>query len=181
MPYSAEAIANELLRIAQGESAEVSPMKLQKLVYYSHGWGLAINDAPLIHEQIQAWKYGPVIPALYHEFKDFGNSPITRQALELRVTGSQEMETFAPDIESEPNGAEEDSFAHALVARIWELYGQYSPTQLSRMTHEAGTPWHQVAAKFKFDPPPGINIPNELIAQYFKAKMNPNNNAGGGA
>lgn len=35
-----------------------------KLVYFAHGWNLAINQAPLIDDTIEAWPC-PVIPALY--------------------------------------------------------------------------------------------------------------------
>lgn len=172
MAFSAESIANELLRCARRASVSVSPMKLQKLVYYSHGWHLGIDGTPLILEQVQAWKYGPVIPALYHEFKMFGNAPISRDAVELRVASDGEVQTYTPDIESESNGIEEDALARALVDRIWDIYGGLSPIQLSRMTHQEGTPWYRVAAKFGFNPPSGINIPNELIARYFKSKLN---------
>jgi len=44
-------------------------MKLQKLVYYAHGWHLALNNEPLIDEQVECWQYGPVISSLFHEFK----------------------------------------------------------------------------------------------------------------
>ena len=54
----------------------LTPLKLQKLIYYAHGWHLAIRNAPLIDEVIEAWEYGPVVPNVYHEFKKFGNRPI---------------------------------------------------------------------------------------------------------
>ena len=163
-------------------------MKLQKLVYYSHGWHLGIAGRSLINEQVQAWKYGPVIPALYHEFKEFGNSAISRDAMELRAKTSSkggsggffDFDYYAPDITSDSNGPDADALARSLVQRIWELYGHLSPIQLSRMTHEAGSPWYQVAARFNFDPPSGINIPNELIAQYFKRKLQPQSAATSG-
>lgn len=173
MAYNAEAIANEVLRIARGVSVPIQPMKLQKLVYYCHGWNLALSDSPLITEDVKAWKYGPVIPSLYHEFKEFGNSPIDRDGCELRVTGDGDwsFESYSPDISSQSNGNDEDEYAHALIEKIWQLYGKYSAIQLSRMTHTAGTPWHQVANRYNFSPPPGINIPNEIIEKYFKEKL----------
>lgn len=67
--YSAKAIANKFLDIAESEGAKIDPMKMQKLVYIAHGWGLGFLGEPLITQDIEAWKYGPIISDLYHEFK----------------------------------------------------------------------------------------------------------------
>jgi uncharacterized phage-associated protein len=53
----------------------MTPMKLQKLVYYAQGFHLAIYNKPLFTEQIEAWDHGPVCPALYRKYK--GRKPIT--------------------------------------------------------------------------------------------------------
>lgn len=41
-----------------------STMRLHRLCYYSQGWSLAWDDAPLFPEPIEAWAAGPGIPAL---------------------------------------------------------------------------------------------------------------------
>ncbi|QLH42366.1 MAG: DUF4065 domain-containing protein [Coxiellaceae bacterium] len=58
-------------------------MKLAKLIYVAHGWSLALNDVPLIDEAVQAWKFGPVIESVYHEFKHFGNDVINSLAIDF--------------------------------------------------------------------------------------------------
>src|SRR5947209_3400405 len=80
MPYDAKAIANYFLDLAEAEAKSLTPMKLQKLVYYAHGWHLALTGRPLLDEEIQAWSFGPVIRSLYNEFREFGAEPITRRA-----------------------------------------------------------------------------------------------------
>jgi len=57
MPYSAAQIANEFIRRARQDGIVVDPLKLQKLVYLTHGWHLAFLGTPLINEDIQAWRY----------------------------------------------------------------------------------------------------------------------------
>ena len=47
-------------------------MKVQKLVYFAHGWHLGITKKPLINEQVEAWPYGAVIPSLYDYLKQWG-------------------------------------------------------------------------------------------------------------
>jgi uncharacterized phage-associated protein len=51
-------------------------MKLIKTVFIAHGFYLASKDKPLVNEFVQAWKYGPVIDSVYHEFKGLGHKPI---------------------------------------------------------------------------------------------------------
>ena len=57
----------------------ISPKKLQKLVYYSYAWSIALlNDSPeniqfkLFESDVEAWVHGPVVPELYRKYKDFG-------------------------------------------------------------------------------------------------------------
>ncbi len=49
-----------------------STMKLQKIVYYSQALHLVRFGTPLFSEDIEAWRNGPVVPALFrrhaHEF-----------------------------------------------------------------------------------------------------------------
>ena len=79
--YSALAVANEFLEIAERGNMGLSPMKLQKLVFLAHGWHLAIHKAPLVREGIEAWQWGPVISDLFHEVKEIG-----RESIDGRIT-----------------------------------------------------------------------------------------------
>jgi uncharacterized phage-associated protein len=79
--FPAAAVANAILDKAQAESPPVAidHMKLQKLVYITHGWHLAVTGEPLIEEVVYAWPYGPVIPPLYHQLKGCGARPIAEK------------------------------------------------------------------------------------------------------
>lgn len=43
----------------------ISTMKLQKLLYLSQGWHLAITGSPLFAEEFEAWPSGPVNRVIY--------------------------------------------------------------------------------------------------------------------
>lgn len=164
-PYSPKAVANALLRIAeQSGSNDITPMKLQKLIYYAHAWSLAIYNSPLINNEIQAWTYGPVIEDIYHEFKRFGNSPISGRATELEYIDGQ-LTFITPEID------DNDQQAISLINEVWRIYGQLSPIQLSNLTHTPDSPWYEVAKQYSFDIPRNVTIPNELIQAMFKAKQ----------
>jgi uncharacterized phage-associated protein len=159
MLYSASAIANYFLDLAQADGTTLTPMKIQKLVYFAHGWKLAIDKAPLIDEPVEAWKYGPVIPSLYHTFKIYGGGPITQKAVQ-----------FIPESETrflctEPTVLPDDTETRSLLNGIWQTYGKFSGVQLSNMTHQPGTPWDLTwkTANGK----KSIDIPDSTIADYF--------------
>src|ERR1700680_3484243 len=76
MPFSAAAVANEFLRLAHRDNKPITPLKMQKLVYFAHGWHLALTGRPLLSEPIQAWEYGPVIPTIYKEFSELVSDAI---------------------------------------------------------------------------------------------------------
>ena len=55
---SAVTVANKILELASAKNLKLSPLQLMKLVYMSQGWNLALNDAPLFDDRIEAWQYG---------------------------------------------------------------------------------------------------------------------------
>lgn len=150
MSYSAQFIANLFLGTAKGKGATLTNMQVQKLVYYAHGYHLALQGEPLISDEIKAWNFGPVIPPLYNDLKRFGNGVVT--------------ETI-PGFEGTPDG-----FVVSLINKIFELYGKIPGPRLSAATHTPGSPWDITYNKAKFS-----IIPNDLIKEYFKGKLLPAN------
>ena len=68
--YSAQDVANWFLAKADYEAGDViTPLKLQKLLYYAQGWTLAILNKNLFEEDFQAWTHGPAIPSIYRKYK----------------------------------------------------------------------------------------------------------------
>ncbi|MFC0184306.1 Panacea domain-containing protein [Pseudarcicella hirudinis] len=109
--YSALAIASKFIDLGIQSGKPVSPMKLQKIVYFAQGVHLARYQKPLIDEAVEAWTYGPVIPSLYHTFKHLGNSPIVESAqVGIRFEGH-----FYPKFESLEDSARET------IQLTWEI------------------------------------------------------------
>ncbi len=112
-----------------GSNGNITLMKLIKLVYIAHGWHLGLTGEPLLGENAEAWKYGPVIPSVYHCYKHNGSNPIKEC-----VNDFEAEDYFAPLYEGSKN---------ELLDKIWEVYGNYSGIDLSEMTHQEGTPWYK--------------------------------------
>jgi uncharacterized phage-associated protein len=157
MPVPTLAVANYFVRkaIERGGEELLTPMKLVKLVYIAHGWHLALFDEPLIGEAVEAWKYGPVVPTVYHDFKHYRDAQIRKEAV---VAKGRKL--VLPDID--------DDHVAAFLDKVWDAYRRFTAGQLSTMTHEKNTPWYTVWNEKGGSDRQGAIIPNELIRQHYK-------------
>ena len=131
MTYHPLQIANSFIMIAQKNDQFLTPMKLQKLVYYAHGWHLALRQTPLLSESVEAWTYGPVVRSLYNEFRIYGANQIQSPSGSFGVLESNDpLVVPYSDIDT-----------WSFLERIWEVYGKYSAIQLSNMSHADNSPW----------------------------------------
>ncbi len=145
MPYPVFQVAETILREARSVGRELTPMQLIKLTYIAHGWSLAVTGRDLFEDRIEAWKYGPVIPALYQATKQFG-----RGRIPLAMVG-------------DPDDKLLDKQDYDLVKDVYAKYGHLSGIQLSDLTHRTGSPWHQVYR----DGVMSIEIPDEIIRRHY--------------
>jgi uncharacterized phage-associated protein len=150
---SPKSIANYFLDLARKNGDPISPMKLQKLVYYAHGWYAGYTQQPLINEEIEAWQYGPVIPSLYYEFKPYGASAIKGKASDWE--GNRFSEVPTPS----------DLNIRSFLDNVWNSYSKYTGIALSEMTHAKDSPWHKTWEKCQ-----GVkntDIPFDVIRAHF--------------
>lgn len=153
MPASARAIANEFIRLAKETNRFLTPLQILKLCYIAHGWMLALYQRPLISDKIEAWKYGPVIPELYHSMKNYGSGYVTTPLTNL----------FGRPVETSLDSQQTD-----LLKQVFRLYGDRTGIQLSQITHEPNTPW---SITWESE---GQNseISNDLIAEHYRRLIN---------
>ena len=128
-------------------------MQLLKVSYISHGWSLGLCGSPLFKDDVEAWKYGPVIPGVYHKYKKFGYSHITARTKDLRESLGK--------------------IPHAIMSRVVEVYGKYDGLYLSSLTHQPNSPWDLTIKKDG----EGAIIPNDVIKDYYR-KLSQRNEQG---
>ncbi|HEX6981324.1 MAG TPA: type II toxin-antitoxin system antitoxin SocA domain-containing protein [Balneolaceae bacterium] len=95
----------------------ITPLKLQKLLYYTKAWGLVAGE-DLVNGQFKAWKNGPVNGYIYHQFKEYGDQSIP-------------VKNEAGPVPAKEKG---------LIDFILESYVYFDALTLSAMTHEE-QPW----------------------------------------
>ena len=152
-------VANFFLKEARVEDLKISPMKLIKLTYIGYGWIKSILDEKLFEEGIRAWKHGPVIPSLYHEFKIFRDKPINTFSMQL------DDQKFKEGTNPEIGGDKKDILF--VLKYVWDVYKGFTAWSLSEMTHSEGTPWHQTYKEVS----PYSVIDPDIIKSHFDAKI----------
>lgn len=150
-PHEPVAIANFFIE-RSGEGLTL--MQMLKLSYIAHGFKLGLDRGELSNEYAEAWKYGPVFPSIYHDFKHKPPGKIRTLGTELdQVT---------------PVASDFDDADKKIMSMVDDIYGEVDGWRLSVLTHQEGTPWHTVFHKQGGDRIRGMVIDNEMIRGHFK-------------
>lgn len=142
-------IADFLIQLVnQSEDDQITNLKLNKLLYYAQGLHLARTGEPLFADPVEAWKFGPVIPAIYHKYKVCGRNPIPSDetAVDRSVFTPAEFE---------------------VLLDVMREFGQYTGSVLVTMTHKPGTPWSEANTHGN------TTISHDAMRQFFTANPVP--------
>jgi uncharacterized phage-associated protein len=138
-------------KFSQRSSNGITPMKLQKLLFYVKAWSLVAGNE-LVIADFEHWNYGPVNREVYDYYKQYGSSSIELEESE------------------ESNDLNLDESQEELINFIIENYIAFDAFSLSAMTHTE-EPWKQTNRN--------EIISNELINSYYsKQRFAKNFNSG---
>jgi uncharacterized phage-associated protein len=130
-PYEIKGLANLFLDWADEDKITITPMKLQKLLYFSHADHLQLTGKPLVLQSFEAWDFGPVDPSVFEEFKRFSKMPITERAYRFDpIAGKRVLANIVPDRR-----------ALTTLRNLYDFYKRASATALSDMSHTPDGPW----------------------------------------
>ncbi len=133
----------------EDKNNKITNLKLQKILYYAQGWHLGNSNNPLFDEKIEAWKYGPAVPIVYQQYKNFGSSEIDIDIKEEDINGiSKETKGF--------------------LDSIWQVYGKLTGPELIFLTHKE-TPWRE--ARKKTDDEGHAEITLGMMEDFFGKKL----------
>lgn len=149
--YSADLIARWLL-----SQSEMSPKKLQKMLYYCYSWVLTLmNDEEdraeegfenkLFDEEFQAWVHGPVIPEIYNVYREYGYNDIPQLGEVVEIPDADILD---------------------ILEQVYEEYGHYTGNELESISHQE-EPW--AVAREGLEPFEASNnrITDEAIFNYY--------------
>ena len=125
---------------------EVTPLALQKMLYYVQGFYMAFYKTSFFESDCEAWVYGPVYREIYKQFKEYKYKTIeTRSKINAEVFTDEEREVL-------------DS--------VCENFGCYSGTMLESFTHDED-PWRISRGNLGENEKSDKVIEKKVIDEYF--------------
>lgn len=140
-------VAECLISLSHLKRNPVSNLKLQKLLYYSQAWHLALLKQALFEEDIEAWVHGPVVPKLFRKYRDCKWSPIPD-----------------PGVNNAP-----PFVAH--LEEVWRVYGNLRAFDLERLTHSED-PWKNARNGLPPDASCNKVITKPSMQEYYSLRLN---------
>ena len=125
-----ETVCNEIINRSIQENIDLTPLKLQKIIYFIYGYGLQRTNELLFSADFYAWKYGPVCEPIYQEFKSFGEERITRYSQDAKGL------SYFPNWEAPSNNN-----LLLCLNEVWNKYKNYSGFSLVKLTHQETSAW----------------------------------------
>ncbi|CAB0740544.1 hypothetical protein FRC0103_02149 [Corynebacterium diphtheriae] len=121
-------IANNILSRAFADKAYITPMKLQKILYFVASEYQKATRRLLLEEPFSTWAYGPVVYSVYDEFRSFSKDNIKRYARDAR--GGVFVIDETQDIELK-----------VALDRVWDKTKDMGAVELSEITHLQNSAW----------------------------------------
>ena len=74
MAYNALDVARYVIKYGNDRDYGVSNLKLQKILYFIQTYFLIQTNSPCFKEPIEAWDFGPIVPAVYKQYKMYASA-----------------------------------------------------------------------------------------------------------
>ena len=134
--------------------SDMSPMKLQKLLYYCQGYSLGLTGQPLFSDPIEAWQYGPVVRKVYKEYQHYKGTYFPLDFVK-----------YPPDI---------DDYSSAVASLVMRDKGKFSAITLMKMTHQENA-WQEARQKEKdsyaYNPYAGESLSLDTMQRDFEVAL----------
>lgn len=151
----------------------VSPLKLQKLLYYVQSWYMVFfgRNNQLFNQVPQAWVNGPVYPLIYSQYRDKVSNMCDHLSASDFGTEEGKVNETLGELTSILNWSSEEE---ELLGSIIMLYGAKSQNSLIFLTH-AEQPWAEARAGLAPYQRSDKNISLDTMYNYYKARHERNN------
>jgi uncharacterized phage-associated protein len=133
---------------APGTSYGVTPLKLQKLVFYSQAVSYSLVGRRLFEEDFQAWVHGPVSPELYYAYKIYGSNEIDKEINPPKLNDKDKK----------------------IIQVVWKMYGDKDGKYLENKTHKE-EPWQHARSGLSYYEHSNKIIDKRIIRKYYKDKF----------
>lgn len=155
--YSALEVARHIVNYSYSSKQYISALKLQKIMYFVQAEFLIFQGRLCFADDIEAWDFGPVVPAVLHEFLRFGSCfipPVTHYFVDDKNAyfGIMKVEFLDRTISDEDKAA---------IDEVVDYFAEYSSVDLTDLTQKQ-KPWTDAYCRDCQN-----IIPVEAIRSYF--------------
>ena len=126
-------VAHVVVLAASQKGIGITPLKLQKLLYYLQAWNLVFFNTPVFQDEPEAWVNGPVYRRVYEHFRDYQMFEFIRIAPEEKEHLDERVAELIRAVGFEPGQQE-------LFDEILSTYGKMASADLGLRTHSE-SPW----------------------------------------
>lgn len=150
----------------------VSPLKLQKILYYEQAWHMVGfgRKNQLFASAPQAWVNGPVYPEIYHIYKDMVPGMCDHLKLENFLNAGENAASKERLLLEKMQLSKEEI---ALTDRVVMLYGSRTQNQLILLTHSE-KPWSEKREGMMPYDYSTEEISLDTMYSYYKARYDKN-------
>lgn len=132
MSYKVAHVANTIVKQALRDGIEITPLKLQKLLYFFYVTYKSRTGRKLFDDSFEVWDYGPVVPIVYFSYKNRKDSTAPIKEYMCEENG----DTLLLDLT-------EDSPERRAFFDMWGKCSALTGTELSKLTHTEGSAWYK--------------------------------------
>lgn len=132
------------------KACDITPLALQKMLYYAQAFSYALFGSELFPDACQAWAHGPVYPDIYYKYRAYGYNSIEESILDYE---DDIIELTTKEID--------------LLDAIISAFGCYSGPILEKMTHNE-KPWRETRGNLLPGDRSVTEIEKNVVHEYFK-------------
>ncbi len=129
-------LSNNILKRGKRDKVDISPMKLQKLLYYACVmYAKKTGDLP-ISERFEVWQSGPVLTSVHSAFEPFEARPIPH---------------YCPNAKGEAKVVTEDRnpVLRSCLDYVWCKMKGYSAMDLAERSRQKGSGWYAAFQRYE--------------------------------
>ena len=164
---------NDVIQYLLVKCEDITPLALQKSLYYIQGFHFAFYKSFLFTDDCQAWIHGPVYKDIYLRYKDYTFSPIDSPATEISgIKSSEKLADYKYAQKSDITRLTAEltttlsATEKAVCDGVIDNLCCYSGKELERFTHHE-EPWILTRGNLKTGDSSNKIISKNTIGEYF--------------
>lgn len=157
-------VARLVVLAASQKGIGVTPLKLQKLLYYLQAWNLVFFNTPVFQEEPEAWVNGPEYRKVYDHYKAYQMFEFIKITSEEKAQLDERVAQMMRTI----------GFVHEqqeLFEEVLSKYGKMSSADLGLRTHNED-PWKNARNGLGIFDYSNNVITHASMAQYYCSLLN---------